>query len=92
MYKLARIFRSRLPWRIKRKVEYFSLFECPECGKRGKEQMPGNASVYFHHCFRCNHIITPKPGDCCVFCSYGKTPCPWQQRERMGLPHPNLSS
>ena len=26
--------------------------------------------------------LRPKPGDCCVFCSYGSVPCPPVQMER----------
>jgi hypothetical protein len=27
-------------------------------------------------------VLQPKPGDCCVFCSYGDVPCPPIQQER----------
>jgi hypothetical protein len=29
-------------------------------------------------------MLRPKPGDCCVFCSYGSVPCPPIQAERSG--------
>ncbi|HQS65548.1 MAG TPA: GDCCVxC domain-containing (seleno)protein, partial [Acidovorax defluvii] len=24
----------------------------------------------------CHTVLSPKTGDCCVFCSYGTVPCP----------------
>jgi hypothetical protein len=30
----------------------------------------------------CGTRLKPKPGDCCVFCSYGSVPCPPIQAER----------
>lgn len=53
-----------------------SLLTCPECGHAGEEEMPTNACVYFHECAGCGVLLKPKPGDCCVFCSYGSVPCP----------------
>ena len=38
--------------------------------------MPEDACQYFYECKHCNTLLKPKPGDCCVFCSYGDTPCP----------------
>ena len=52
---------------------------CPECGTRAVEEMPAMACVYFWECPACEAIIRPKPGDCCVFCSYGTAPCPPKQ-------------
>ncbi|WP_277601822.1 GDCCVxC domain-containing (seleno)protein [Burkholderia stagnalis] len=31
--------------------------------------MPVDACQFFHACHRCKALLTPKPGDCCVFCS-----------------------
>ena len=73
-----------LRWRVRRLARrrpiYFSTVRCPFCGKRSKDQMPGNASVYFYRCMRCNELFTPLPGRCCVYCSYGDVPCPWSQQ------------
>ena len=41
--------------------------------------MPVDACCFFHACDRCGGLISPKPGDCCVFCSYGSVPCPPMQ-------------
>jgi hypothetical protein len=38
--------------------------------------MPTNACVYFYECPACGTLLKPKPGDRCVFCSYGPEPCP----------------
>lgn len=53
-----------------------STLSCPACGSRSNEEMPTNACAYFHECMTCGAILAPKPGDCCVFCSYGSVPCP----------------
>jgi hypothetical protein len=49
---------------------------CPKCGHRSTETMPTDACIYFHECAGCGALLRPKPGDCCVFCSYGSVPCP----------------
>nr|WP_304622111.1 GDCCVxC domain-containing (seleno)protein [Rhodohalobacter sulfatireducens] len=38
--------------------------------------MPTDSCQYFWECEYCKSVIKPKPGDCCVFCSYGSVPCP----------------
>jgi hypothetical protein len=38
--------------------------------------MPVDACLFFHVCAACGVMLRPKPGDCCVFCSYGSVPCP----------------
>ncbi|MFN2475482.1 MAG: GDCCVxC domain-containing (seleno)protein [Chthoniobacterales bacterium] len=53
-----------------------SVITCPSCGHRGEETMPTNACLFFYDCTSCNARLKPKPGDCCVFCSYGSVPCP----------------
>ena len=30
---------------------------------------------WFYRCTSCDVLLKPKPGDCCVFCSYGSVPC-----------------
>jgi hypothetical protein len=34
------------------------------------------ASSLRRSCAGCGALLRPKPGDCCVFCSYGSVPCP----------------
>lgn len=41
-----------------------------------EETMPTDACQWFYDCRHCGAVLKPKPGDCCVFCSYGDTPCP----------------
>lgn len=38
--------------------------------------MPTDACQYFYECTGCGTLLRPRPGDCCVFCSYGSVPCP----------------
>lgn len=53
-----------------------SILTCPACGHATEEIMPTDACVYFHACAGCGTQLSPKAGDCCVFCSYGSVPCP----------------
>lgn len=53
-----------------------SILTCPRCGASTVEAMPTDACVYFHDCAGCRTLLRPKPGDCCVFCSYGSVKCP----------------
>ncbi|MGW8269524.1 MAG: GDCCVxC domain-containing (seleno)protein [Burkholderiales bacterium] len=53
-----------------------STLTCPKCGHRARETMPTDACLFFYVCQGCALKLRPKPGDCCVFCSYGDTPCP----------------
>jgi hypothetical protein len=59
-----------------------SWITCPHCGHTVKEQMPENACTYFYSCTGCGTLLKPKPGDCCVFCSYGSVPCPPVQNDK----------
>lgn len=53
-----------------------AVLTCPACGHRASETMPVDACVFFWQCPHCEQRLRPKEGDCCVFCSYGDTPCP----------------
>jgi hypothetical protein len=57
---------------------------CPECGFRAEELMPTDACQFFYDCRGCGAVLRPKPGDCCVFCSYGSAPCPPVQQVGKG--------
>jgi hypothetical protein len=46
--------------------------------------MPTNACQFFYDCGGCGSRLKPKPGDCCVFCSYGTVPCPPVQENGKG--------
>ena len=59
-----------------RKADRQSTLTCPECGYRARLEMPTDACLFFHQCERCSAVLKPKPGDCCVFCSYADVKCP----------------
>jgi hypothetical protein len=59
-----------------------SELTCPKCGHASIEAMPTDACLWFHECAGCHELLSPLPGDCCVFCSYGSVPCPPIQAER----------
>ena len=58
-----------------------SLITCPACTHMQVERMPVDACQYFYECKGCGVLLKPKPGDCCVFCSYGTVKCPPQQTD-----------
>jgi hypothetical protein len=56
-----------------------SVLTCPQCGHTARETMPTDACQFFYECTACKTVLRPKPGDCCVFCSYGTVKCPPMQ-------------
>ncbi|HBD33659.1 GDCCVxC domain-containing (seleno)protein [Cupriavidus metallidurans] len=59
-----------------------SALTCPHCGFMSVEVMPTDACLYFYECTKCKALLSPKSGDCCVFCSYGSAKCPPSQESR----------
>ena len=59
-----------------------STITCPACSYSQTLEMPTDACQFFYECPNCGTLLKPKPGDCCVFCSYGDVPCPSIQLER----------
>jgi hypothetical protein len=59
-----------------------SVLTCPRCGRQAAERMPVDACQFFYECTGCGARLRPKPGDCCVFCSYGSVKCPPMQAQR----------
>ncbi len=53
-----------------------SVVTCPNCGHQKEEVMPVDACQYFYKCEKCESVLKPLAGDCCVFCSYGSVKCP----------------
>jgi hypothetical protein len=53
-----------------------AVIRCPACGVETEEVMPTDACRYFWDCPACTTVVRPRPGDCCVFCSYGSAMCP----------------
>lgn len=60
-------------------IDLTSKITCPKCQHKKVETMPTNACQWFYECECCHALIKPKPGDCCVFCSYGSIKCPPKQ-------------
>jgi hypothetical protein len=61
-----------------------STLTCPECGHVKTETMPTDACQWFYECEHCHAVLRPRPGDCCVFCSYGTLKCPPRQAGEEG--------
>lgn len=57
-------------------IQLYSEITCPECGHVANEKMSTNSCQWFYDCLGCGVLLKPKPGDCCVFCSYGTVKCP----------------
>jgi hypothetical protein len=57
-----------------------SIITCPACNHARAESMPLDRCVFFYTCDACGARLRPKPGDCCVFCSYGSVKCPPKQQ------------
>lgn len=53
-----------------------STLTCPVCGFSKTETMPVDFCQWFYECEQCRTMLKPRPGDCCVYCSYGTVPCP----------------
>lgn len=75
------VLMAPLLFRRRKRIVYFSVITCPHCGKRSRDQMQANACVYFYPCLGCGRMVTPLPGKCCVYCSYGTVACPPKQLE-----------
>ena len=57
-------------------MQLLSTLVSPFCQHSTTETMPTDACQFFYDCKVCGQWLKPKPGDCCVFCSYGSVPCP----------------
>jgi hypothetical protein len=65
-----------------RNITMESILTCPECGFAKQDVMPTDACQFLYECVGCKTLLRPKPGDCCVFCSYGSVACPPMQERR----------
>lgn len=59
-----------------------SRITCPYCSHAALELMPTTACQFFYECTACGQVLSPKPGDCCVYCSFGTVPCPPIQEDK----------
>ncbi|HEV8284528.1 MAG TPA: GDCCVxC domain-containing (seleno)protein [Chitinophagaceae bacterium] len=64
---------------MSKEIEIRSVITCLNCGFQKEEEMPVDACQFFYQCTNCGTILKPKPGDCCVFCSYANVECPSRQ-------------
>ena len=53
-----------------------AVITCPLCGVNTEAEIPEGACQFFWDCPACGGVVRPKPGDCCVFCSYADRRCP----------------
>jgi len=53
-----------------------AIITCPTCGTKTEGEIPEDACLIFWDCPACRTTLRPKPGDCCVFCSYADRRCP----------------
>lgn len=58
-----------------------AVIKCPHCGHESKEKMPKTTCVWTYVCWNCHNTLKPKPGECCIFCSYSDQKCPPKQQE-----------
>ena len=65
-----------------------ATIKCPHCEFRAVETMPTDRCQFFYECPNCHSVLRPKPGQCCVYCSYADKPCPAVQESqvRSGTP------
>lgn len=66
-------------------ISQITTLICPMCEHAATEVMPTDQCVQYYQCMECGSLLTPEPGDCCVFCSYATVPCPPAQA-RSGRP------
>ena len=52
------------------------VITCPNCTHQAPERIPQDACLHIFVCPGCGTRLTPRTGDCCVFCSYGDRLCP----------------
>ena len=57
-------------------IRMMSTLTCPRCGHASMDEMPVTSCRYFYECQGCGVTLKPRPGDCCVYCSYGDVKCP----------------
>lgn len=57
-------------------IKLSTTITCPQCNHSEDEEMSLNSCLWFYECKNCKTLLKPKPGDCCVYCSYGSVKCP----------------
>lgn len=59
-----------------------SEITCPKCGHKATETLPTQVCQIKYNCKKCDTLLMPKEGDCCVFCTYGTHKCPSMQEDQ----------
>ncbi|WP_415877776.1 GDCCVxC domain-containing (seleno)protein [Burkholderia ubonensis] len=54
--------------------------------------MPVDACPFFYECLRCHARLRPRPGDCCVFSSFGSVRCRPRRRTTTVRTSPTMCS
>ena len=70
LYALVGRFCGRAPGHAAAPVTTATTLTCPACGAARAATIPTDACQFFYTCTACAVRLRPKPGDCCVFCSY----------------------
>ncbi|MFO7846616.1 MAG: GDCCVxC domain-containing (seleno)protein [Balneolaceae bacterium] len=63
-------------------IKHTSVITCPKCGESASETMPDDSCLFFRTCPACGETSKPRPGDCCVYCSFGSRSCPPVQKSQ----------
>lgn len=64
-----------------KKIRSESLLKCPKCKIEKLEKMPFGYCTVSYKCTECGEVLSPKHGDCCLYCTYGTELCPTKQLE-----------
>jgi hypothetical protein len=73
--------RNHPPWQG---IERSSLITCPACSHTVSEKVSRETVKRVFHCPQCLKWLEPKPGDHCIYDSYGSFKCPSLQLKAKG--------
>jgi len=65
----------------KHEISLTSEITCPKCEFKKTETLPTDVCLLSYTCKKCQAVMHPKNGDCCIFCTYGSSKCPSKQAE-----------
>jgi len=60
-------------------IETKAILTCPYCKTTYTLEMPTSFCQIMFSCKYCGENLTPREGECCVFCSYADKKCPPKQ-------------
>jgi hypothetical protein len=64
-------------------VNLTATITCPHCHATARETMPTDRCQFFYECQNCRTVLRPRPGECCVYCSYADKSCPLAQQSKV---------